>query len=129
MAVHCLFYVPTISVTNTIAFASMSDPQRQFGPVRLWGTIGWIARELAVHLHSRRLVENPRVGHSEFCGLAGSSPWVVVRRSGIEPGEKLGLHDLRDCILTVGRFQPRLASYPRQNLLSREKVSLLGWKR
>lgn len=43
MAVHCLFYVPTISVTNTIAFASMSDPQRQFGPVRLWGTIGWIA--------------------------------------------------------------------------------------
>lgn len=43
MAVHCLFYVPTISVTNTIAFANMSDPQRQFGPVRLWGTIGWIA--------------------------------------------------------------------------------------
>lgn len=43
MAIHCLFYVPTISVTNTIAFASMTDPQREFGPVRLWGTIGWIA--------------------------------------------------------------------------------------
>ena len=43
MAVHCFFYVPTISVTNTIAFANMSDPQRDFGPVRLWGTIGWIA--------------------------------------------------------------------------------------
>ena len=43
MAVHCLFYVPTISVTNTIAFANMSDPQKEFGPVRLWGTIGWIA--------------------------------------------------------------------------------------
>ncbi len=43
MAVHCLFYVPTISVTNTIAFASMTDPQKEFGPVRLWGTIGWIA--------------------------------------------------------------------------------------
>ncbi len=43
MAVHCLFYVPTISVTNTVAFANMADAQKDFGPVRLWGTIGWIA--------------------------------------------------------------------------------------
>jgi hypothetical protein len=43
MAVHCFFYVPTISVTNTIAFANLKDPQHDFGPVRLWGTIGWIA--------------------------------------------------------------------------------------
>lgn len=43
MLVHCLFYVPTISITNSIAFASLKDPQREFGPVRLWGTIGWIA--------------------------------------------------------------------------------------
>ncbi len=43
MAIHCLFYVPTISVTNSIAFANMSDPQKEFGPIRLWGTIGWIA--------------------------------------------------------------------------------------
>ena len=42
MAVHCFFYVPTISVTNTIAFANLKDPQNEFGPVRLWGTIGWI---------------------------------------------------------------------------------------
>jgi nucleoside transporter len=43
MLVHSLFYVPTISITNSIAFAHLSDPQREFGPVRLWGTIGWIA--------------------------------------------------------------------------------------
>jgi hypothetical protein len=43
MAIHCLFYVPTISVTNTMAFANLRDPQKDFGPVRLWGTIGWIA--------------------------------------------------------------------------------------
>ncbi len=43
MAIHCFFYVPTISVTNSIAFANMEDPQKDFGPVRLWGTIGWIA--------------------------------------------------------------------------------------
>lgn len=43
MAIHCLFYVPTISVTNSIAFANISDAQKDFGKVRLWGTIGWIA--------------------------------------------------------------------------------------
>jgi nucleoside transporter len=43
MAVHCFFYVPTISVTNTIAFANISDAQKDFPLVRLWGTIGWIA--------------------------------------------------------------------------------------
>jgi nucleoside transporter len=43
MLVHSLFYVPTISITNSIAFANLKDPQKEFGPVRLWGTIGWIA--------------------------------------------------------------------------------------
>jgi len=43
MFVHSLFYVPTISITNSIAFANLKDPQKEFGPVRLWGTIGWIA--------------------------------------------------------------------------------------
>src|SRR5262245_54313475 len=42
MLIHSLFYVPTISITNSIAFANLSDPQRDFGFVRVWGTIGWI---------------------------------------------------------------------------------------
>jgi nucleoside transporter len=43
MLLHCLFYVPTISITNSIAFANLKEPQKEFGAVRLWGTIGWIA--------------------------------------------------------------------------------------
>ena len=43
MWVHCLFYVPTISITNSIAFAHMRDPTAEFGPIRMGGTIGWIA--------------------------------------------------------------------------------------
>lgn len=42
MLVHCLLYVPTISITNSISFANMKDPQREFGIVRMGGTIGWI---------------------------------------------------------------------------------------
>lgn len=43
MLLHSVFYVPTISITNSIAFANLRDPAREFGPVRVWGTIGWIA--------------------------------------------------------------------------------------
>jgi nucleoside transporter len=43
LLVHSLFYVPTISISNSIAFANLKDAQRDFGLVRVWGTIGWIA--------------------------------------------------------------------------------------
>lgn len=42
MLIHCIFYVPTISITHSIAFAHMRDPQSEFGPIRMGGTIGWI---------------------------------------------------------------------------------------
>ena len=42
MLVHSLFYVPTISVTNSLAFTHMKDAQKEFGIVRMGGTIGWI---------------------------------------------------------------------------------------
>ena len=42
MMLHCLLYVPTISITNSIAFAAMKDAQQEFGIVRMGGTIGWI---------------------------------------------------------------------------------------
>ncbi len=42
MLMHCLLYVPTISITNSIAFANMKDPAKEFGLVRMGGTVGWI---------------------------------------------------------------------------------------
>ncbi|HEU5123101.1 MAG TPA: nucleoside permease [Verrucomicrobiae bacterium] len=42
MLVHCLFYVPTLSIVNSVAFANMKDSKKEFGLVRMGGTIGWI---------------------------------------------------------------------------------------
>ncbi len=42
MLVHCLLYVPTLSITNSIAFANMKDAQKEFGIIRMGGTFGWI---------------------------------------------------------------------------------------
>ncbi|MBI1849847.1 MAG: MFS transporter [Planctomycetes bacterium] len=43
MLVHSLFYVPTLSITNSVAFANLENAKKDFGRVRLWGTIGWVA--------------------------------------------------------------------------------------
>jgi MFS family permease len=42
MCVHCLFYVPTMSIANTLVFANIKDTAKEFGLVRMGGTIGWI---------------------------------------------------------------------------------------
>ncbi len=42
MSIHCLFYVPTMSIANTLAFANIKDAAKEFGFVRMGGTIGWI---------------------------------------------------------------------------------------
>ena len=42
MLVHCLLFVPTMSIVNSIAFAHLKDSQKEFGLVRMGGTIGWI---------------------------------------------------------------------------------------
>lgn len=39
---YSLLYVPTLSVANGIAFANLDDPARDFGIVRMGGTIGWV---------------------------------------------------------------------------------------
>ena len=40
--VFSLLYVPTSSVANAIAFAHLKDPAKDYGAVRMGGTIGWI---------------------------------------------------------------------------------------
>ncbi|MFN3583833.1 MFS transporter [Phenylobacterium sp.] len=40
--VYSLLYVPTLSVSNSIAFANLNDPAKDFGAVRMGGTVGWM---------------------------------------------------------------------------------------
>ena len=39
---YSLVYMPTIALSNSVAFGQMSDPGKQFPWIRVFGTLGWI---------------------------------------------------------------------------------------
>ena len=46
MFVYCLLYAPTLALTNAIAMINLENSQEEFGGIRVWGTLGWIAAGL-----------------------------------------------------------------------------------
>ncbi|HEX2395919.1 MAG TPA: nucleoside permease [Bacteroidales bacterium] len=45
---YSLVYMPTIALSNSVAFRQMSDPGKQFPIVRVFGTIGWVIAGLMI---------------------------------------------------------------------------------
>jgi nucleoside transporter len=45
---YSLLYMPTIALSNSIAFHQMSDPGKMFPWIRVFGTLGWIVSGLMI---------------------------------------------------------------------------------
>ncbi|HLH52374.1 MAG TPA: MFS transporter [Verrucomicrobiae bacterium] len=104
MLVHCLLYVPTNSIANSIAFANIKDPQKEFGLIRVGGTIGWI---LAAWPFTFILVDWDKVNASH---PAGPLEWIgTVLGSGLT-GEAL-LRRTRWTYIVAGIASLILAAY------------------
>ena len=112
MLLHCFFYVPTISMTNAIAFANIKDAQKDFGFIRVWGTFGWIAASLAADLHPDRLGERDSSGPGRELGF-------LVRQGARHPengpcnggGAGEHVHGRGDRVARSGGLLPDLAAY------------------
>ncbi len=109
---HCLLYVPTMSICNSIAFTHLKDAQKEFGIVRMGGTIGWI---LAAWPFTFILVDWDKFGRRMWGFMRGGGT-VLARlvRAGPFRGHSLDLHRGGHGVVGDGRLQPHVAEYASQ---------------
>lgn len=81
MLVHCFFYVPTMSVSNALVFAHVDDPKRDFGIVRLWGSVGWVAAAWPLIFIPVDWAHVPAMGE-----LGGFIPWLGTALKTLKTG-------------------------------------------
>ena len=45
---YMIAYMPTLALVNSVSFGQMDDPAKEFGKIRVWGTVGWIVAGLVI---------------------------------------------------------------------------------
>src|SRR3990172_3760201 len=83
VGLYAVAYFPTVPLASSLTFRHLSDPDAQFGKVRIWGTVGWVLAGLSLSLWLRR---------TEACD------WFVARF----PAWRPTLDDLRETFSWVG---------------------------
>ncbi len=50
VGLYAVAYFPTIPLASSLTFRHLPDPNRQFGRIRIWGTVGWVASGMTLSL-------------------------------------------------------------------------------
>lgn len=68
--VHALWSVPSFGLATSLVMGRLSRPKDEFGPVRVWATIGWMVGGIAISLL--------RVEDSTMSGFLASGMWLIA---------------------------------------------------
>lgn len=103
LLVYALLYMPTLALTNSLAFRQMRDPKTEFGPIRVLGTAGWIVAGLLVGslglestAHPMEIAAAVSLVMALYCFTLPATPPLArepgaVGKGGLFPREALGI--------------------------------------
>ncbi len=120
---YCLLYMPTLSLTNSLAFRQMRDPKVEFGPIRVLGTAGWIVAGLLVGslglestAHPVQIAAIASAIMAFFCLTLPATPPLARTQTGTKaplfPREALGI--LRERSVAIFALASALICIPLQ---------------
>lgn len=72
---YMLLYMPTLALTNAVAFRQMKDPSKEFAPIRVLGSLGWIGAGLLIGYWGW---ENNAVLENTFYMTAAASAFLGI---------------------------------------------------
>jgi len=72
---YMVLFMPTLSLVNSVSFRQLTNPEKQFSSIRVWGTIGWIIAGLTISWLGWDSAEGATVGalKNTFLMAAGAS--------------------------------------------------------
>ena len=87
IGLYAAAYLPTIPLASSLSFRHLPDPDKQFGKVRIWGTVGWVLSGLALSLWlgrddaNRWAIETFPDWKPQLVNLRAIFGWVVAPSS------------------------------------------------
>ncbi len=122
LLLYALAYMPTLALTNSLAFRQMRDPKVEFGPIRVLGTAGWIVAGLLVGslglestAHTVQIAAGVSMLMAAYCLTLPATPPLArdaLQTRSLFPREALGI--LREAPVAIFALASFLLCIPLQ---------------
>jgi nucleoside transporter len=95
---YMVLYMPTLALVNSIAFRQMQDPQKEFAPIRVLGTLGWIVAGLIIgpllHLEQSNGLQTSFLIAAGASALLGTFSFTLPATPPVQTGQATSVRDL-----------------------------------
>ncbi|MFZ1799865.1 MAG: nucleoside permease [Chitinophagaceae bacterium] len=94
---YMLLFMPTLALVNSVSFRQLSNPEKEFASLRVWGTIGWIVAGLVIGWfaweQTNSLVNTFRMA-AMASALLGVFSFMLPKTPPASVGKKMSIGDI-----------------------------------